>query len=92
MYRKVKDPYDSTVSTFINIQMIKKITVDRNNPNVSRISMIDDAKGEFIQVSTSDAEEIIETLSKQKDRLSGEVSTLTIAIRDLWQLLRARLR
>ena len=86
--------YKEMPSIVIRLDSIRLILPEpgTDSMKMARLRVSDDYLQDII-VLEAEAEEIKkELLSPKKDNVATEISHLTIAIRDLWNLLRARLR
>ena len=68
-------------------------TISQIRSKSSEVKRIILSTGQEVNISSEEAEEIKKALlsGQKKDTLSEEVSHLTAAVRDLWNLLRARM-
>lgn len=74
------------------IRQICEEHIQDGSISLKRIVVSDDHHEDLV-VSSEEADEIAQTLRKNSaDAFAGEIRSLTLAIRDLWTLLRARLR
>ena len=92
---KAKDYYKKGDTVFLRLDSIRRITT--NSISDETLSLYDlvisDDFHENITVEKDEALAIKKTLLGGKNSgLENEIHTLTLAIRDLWNLLRARMR
>ena len=92
--KQSKDFMKEALPRFIKLDIIRQIS-SSGHEGYSRISVSDDYTSDII-VKNEEADEIKAILLKQDkskdDSVAQELSHLTMAIRDLWNLLRARMR
>lgn len=85
-------PMDSQVIRLDAIRRMYPEAVSDDSVKLTRLAMTENPQDDIL-ISAEEAEEIKKKLLKGQDRaLENEISHLTAAIRDLWQLLRARMR
>ena len=92
--KQSKDFMKEASPRFIKLDIIRQIS-SSGHEGYSRISVSDDYTSDII-VKNEEADEIKAILLKQDkskdDSVAQELSHLTMDIRDLWNLLRARMR
>ena len=86
-----KQTDSSVILRLDTIRQIRSETSYDGTVNLKRLVISDDYLQDIL-ISNEEAEAIKKMLLSQKEPLADEVSRLTAAVRDLWNLLRARMR